>query len=140
MIKSIEDLLREEEDVKRSAYQDSNGFWTIGVGRLIDERKGGGLSSDEIAFLLDNDIKERTELLDRDFEWFQPLDEVRQAVVISMMFQVGSLDKWPKFCSAMADGDYDRAAKEMLNSRVAREQAPRRWERQAKMMESGLWQ
>ena len=36
--------LRREEGSRPHAYQDHLGFWTIGVGRLIDVRKGGGLS------------------------------------------------------------------------------------------------
>jgi lysozyme len=42
----IEQLTR-EEGKRRSAYQDHLGYWTIGVGRLIDARKGGGLSDEE---------------------------------------------------------------------------------------------
>ena len=53
-------LLR-EEGAESCAYQDSLGFWTIGVGRLIDSRKGGGLSNEEIDFLLENDIKRNYE-------------------------------------------------------------------------------
>jgi lysozyme len=49
--------LRRDEGVDRSAYQDHLGFWTIGVGRLIDRRKGGGLSDEEIDYLLQNDVK-----------------------------------------------------------------------------------
>ena len=41
--------LRREEGSIPHAYQDHLGFWTIGVGRLIDERKGGGLSPEDVA-------------------------------------------------------------------------------------------
>ena len=36
----IRSLLKRDEGVKLSAYQDSESFWTIGIGRLIDARKG----------------------------------------------------------------------------------------------------
>ena len=42
------DLIKEHEGVVKHAYQDSRGYWTIGVGRLIDEKLKGGLSDDEI--------------------------------------------------------------------------------------------
>ena len=45
-------MLRRDEGRVRHAYQDHLGYWTIGVGRLIDQRKGGGLSEDEIDYLL----------------------------------------------------------------------------------------
>jgi lysozyme len=48
--------LRYDEGVKEYAYTDSEGYLTIGVGRLIDRTKGGKLSEDEIDYLLDNDI------------------------------------------------------------------------------------
>lgn len=35
------------------AYQDHLGYWTIGVGHLIDKRKGGGLTPDEVDYLLE---------------------------------------------------------------------------------------
>ena len=41
LTKTVEQLRRNEGEVLH-AYQDHLGFWTIGVGRLIDKRKGGG--------------------------------------------------------------------------------------------------
>lgn len=140
MINSIEELLEFEEGSIPHAYQDSEKYWTIGIGRLIDKRKGGKLSQDEIMYLLKNDIAKRREYLNKKFKWFSQLDEVRQAVVISMVFQTGGLESWPGFCNAMAMRDYLKAADEMLDSKVAREQAPKRWQRQAEMMRTGKWQ
>lgn len=34
--------LRRDEGEKLYAYQDTLGYWTIGIGRLIDRRRGGG--------------------------------------------------------------------------------------------------
>ena len=139
-MRSVEDLLIREEGEKLSAYQDSLGFWTIGVGRLIDSRRGGGISKVEARYLLDNDVARIRRALRSRYTWFSRLDEVREAVVISMAFQTGeALHKWPKFCNAMAVTDYTAAAKEMLDSIVAREQAPLRWNRQAHMMLTGQW-
>ena len=57
---TLAQMLEAEEGRKRSAYQDHLGYWTIGVGRLIDRRKGGGLSPDEIDYLLTNDIRAKS--------------------------------------------------------------------------------
>lgn len=46
------DHLRREEGVMHKAYKDHLGYWTIGVGRLIDERKGGRITADEEARLV----------------------------------------------------------------------------------------
>ena len=138
MINSVEELLIREEGEKLSAYQDSEGYWTIGIGRLIDERKGGHISHDEALYLLKNDINRIAEYLVY-YSWFSKLNEVRKAVIISMCFQVGSLKDWPKFRAAMTEGNYHDAAKEMLDSKVAKEIAPLRWNRAASMMLSGEW-
>lgn len=138
MINSIEAFLEDVEGSVTHAYEDSEGWLTIGIGRLIDKRKGGKLSHDEIMYLLKNDIQKRRDYL-KKFAWFAQIDEVRQAVVISMVFQTGGLEAWPKFCNAMAMRDYHEAAKQMLDSKVAKEQAPERWKRQANMMISGEW-
>ena len=81
-------LLR-EEGAESCAYQDSLGYWTIGVGRLIDSRKGGGLSNDEIDFLLENDIKRNYEAVLAALPWMEKLNDARQAVLIGMAFQMG---------------------------------------------------
>ena len=61
--------LKKEEGVIPHAYQDHLGFWTIGVGRLIDKRKGGGLSADEIDYLLSNDINRFVAGLEKALPW-----------------------------------------------------------------------
>ena len=86
---NIVQQLKNEEGVIPHAYQDSLGFWTIGVGRLIDQRKGGLLYPDEIEYLLANDVKRKTDGLNDALPWFHLLDERRQAVLIQMAFQMG---------------------------------------------------
>lgn len=45
--------LKAEEGRVPHAYQYHLGYWTIGVGRLIDKRKGGGLTPYEVDYLLE---------------------------------------------------------------------------------------
>ena len=49
--------LRRHEGVRTHAYMCSENKITVGVGRNLDENGGIGLSSDEIDYLLENDIK-----------------------------------------------------------------------------------
>src|SRR3546814_2848207 len=61
--------LNREEGRIPHAYQDSLGYWTIGVGRLIDKRKGGRLTNVDIDMLLANDIADKiAEISDRSEE------------------------------------------------------------------------
>lgn len=134
--------LRGDEGEKQQAYQDHLGFWTIGVGRLIDARKpGSGLRPSEIAFLLNNDIDDRIEQLTRRLTWFQDLDTARQGVLLNMSFQLGvdGLLGFKNTLKLVEQGDYESAAKNMLLSRWA-EQTPARAKRMAEQMKTGLWQ
>ena len=132
-------LLR-EEGAESCAYQDSLGYWTIGVGRLIDSRKGGGLSNEEIDFLLENDIKIKTREVLLALPWMPRLSEPRQAVLIGMAFQmgIGGLLKFKRMLGSIEDGQYVEAAEEMVKSRWAM-QTPKRAYRMAQQMETGEW-
>lgn len=132
-------LLR-EEGAESCAYQDSLGYWTIGVGRLIDSRKGGGLSNDEIDLLLDNDIKRNYEAVLKALPWMEKLNDARQAVLIGMAFQMGlrGLLGFKRALGSIEDGQYKEAAMYMLDSAWA-EQTFGRATRMAKQMETGEW-
>jgi lysozyme len=132
-------LLR-EEGAESCAYQDSLGYWTIGVGRLIDSRKGGGLSNDEIEFLLENDIKRNYEAVLKALPWMEKLSDQRQAVLIEMAFQMGvsGLLQFKRTLGSIEDGQYGEAAVEMLESKWAK-QTPKRAYRMALQMETGEW-
>lgn len=133
--------LRAEEGVVPHAYQDHLGYWTIGVGRLIDKRKGGRLRDDEIDLLLDNDIAEKTAEVRAALPWFDRLNEARQAVLIGMAFQMGTegLLKFQQTLAAIRDERYAHAANLMLQSLWAK-QTPARARRMARQMETGEWQ
>lgn len=134
--------LRGDEGVKAQAYQDHLGYWTIGVGRLVDARKpGSGLRPHEIDFLLRNDIDDRIEALTRRLPWFQNLDPARQGVLLNMSFQLGveGLLGFKNTLRLVEQGEYARAAENMLLSKWAK-QTPERAERMADQMRTGQWQ
>jgi lysozyme len=132
-------LIRDEGSV-RHAYEDSLGFTTIGVGRLIDFRRGGGLRDGEIDFLLGNDIEEKTAQVLAALPWASKLSETRRAVLINMAFQLGinGLLKFKRALGSIEDGQYSEAAMHMLDSLWA-QQTPERAKRLAKQMTTGEW-
>lgn len=134
--------LRGDEGEKPCAYQDHLGYWTIGVGRLIDSRKpGAGLRPREIAFLLDNDIEDRIDALTIRLPWFGLLDDARQGVLLNMSFQMGvdGLLGFVRTLERIRVGDYSGAAASMLESKWAK-QTPARAKRMAEQMKTGDWQ
>lgn len=133
--------LRREEGVKRHVYQDHLGFWTIGVGRLVDSRKpSSGLSDEEVDYLLRNDVARVTREVERALPWVKELNEPRQAVIIGMAFQMGltGLLGFSRTLLAVRDARWFDAADGMLKSRWAH-QTPGRASRMAKQMETGEW-
>jgi lysozyme len=130
--------LRRDEGVVPHMYLDHLGFATIGVGRLIDKRKGGRLSNDEIDYLLKNDIARFSAELDERLPWWRDLDDVRQRVLLNMCFNLGTdgLLKFRNTLAAVKAGEWDRAAVGMLSSLWAK-QTKGRASRLAKMMRTG---
>lgn len=130
-IKSI--LLRDEGLVLRP-YKDQNGHLTIGIGRNLDAK---GISKDEAFMMLDNDINEATAHAS-EFPWFHLLSDNRKAVIVCMIFNLG-MEKFQAFrrmIAALAVGDNELAAQEMMDSTWAH-QVGERAERLKKMMQEG---
>jgi lysozyme len=133
--------LKGDEGVKPCAYQDHLGFWTVGVGRLIDGRKpGAGLRPDEITYLLNNDVDDRIGALTKALPWFQDLDDARKGVLLNMSFQMGTdgLLQFRRTLDHIRLGKYIEAADAMLQSLWAK-QTPERAQRLAKQMLTGQW-
>lgn len=136
----LTELLRKEEGEVLSAYQDHLGYWTIGVGRLIDKRKGGGITAEESAYLLSNDIDKKMAEVYKALPWVEQLDDARKAILISMAFQMGltGLQGFKNTLAMVQAGKYKEAADGLLNSKWA-QQTPNRAKRHAEQMRTGEW-
>lgn len=124
------------EDVRPFPYEDSVGKLTIGVGRNLDDR---GLSAEEINFLHQNDLDIIWEEAS-GLPWFAGLDDVRKLVVLDMIFNLG-LSRFLGFVKtveAIVHKDYNRAAREMIDSKWFR-QTGRRAKRLVRAMNTGEW-
>ena len=109
----IEELKR-DEGVELKAYQDTEGIWTIGIGRNLQDV---GVSMDEAEYMLANDIDVAVGELQRTFDWFEGLSDARQRVCINMCFHLGL----SRLLAAMAVGDWETAGVEMLDSKWSRQ-------------------
>ena len=141
MISELTQQLNRDEGREKFAYKDSLGYLTIGVGRLVDEKKGGGLRDDEMDYLLRNDINDRIDALTRALPWFQNLDDARKGVLLNMAFQMGTngLLAFKNTLAEIRAGDYATASEMMLQSKWAT-QTPERAMRLAVQMKTGVWQ
>lgn len=139
---NIVDQLRRDEGEKLTVYQDHLGFWTIGVGVLVDDRKpGAGITAAESAMLLTNRVDDRRRRLEAALPWFKGLDPVRQAALLNMAYQLGSagLLDFVRALAAVRDQRWALAETELLRSKWA-EQTPERARRVARQIARGEWQ
>jgi lysozyme len=141
---SIRKMLEFEEGREHKAYPDpiSRGEpWTIGIGHTGPDVRGGTVWDDaQIDLAFGEDILIASGHCQRQFPWFDALNEPRQAVLVSMAFQMGvtRLLKFANTLAAIREGRYDDAAAGMRASVWAR-QTPHRAIRLADQMATGEW-
>lgn len=133
----IYDQLRRDEGVRHDLYKDSLGNWTFGVGFTFP------IDDAEIDFILHN----RVELAEHDVDTHiivltPTVDPIRYDVLVNMCYNMGitRLLGFKKFIAAYKAGDWDTAAKEMLDSPWAKVQVGPRATRLAEQMRTGAWQ
>lgn len=143
--------LRGDEGEKLKAYRDSLGYWTAGVGHLIDPAKGGdpapfgvnlikggSLTPIQSEALLLMDIEKKEKELDRRLPWWRKLSPVRQRVILNMAFNLGveGLLEFKNTLALISVGHYQEASVEMLKSKWAK-QVKGRATRLSVMMKNG---
>lgn len=134
-----EALIAEEEGREPCAYPDTQGYLTIAIGCLVDKRvKGAGLCNAAIEAQFEHDSA-RAKADASALPGFEYANDVRQAVLISMCFQLGNLHDWPNFRKAVAMGDWEAAAAAGMDSAWYKTQTPERARRELQMLGSGQW-
>lgn len=134
---NIEEELIKEEGLSLSTYDDGLGNFTIGVGHLLRE-PSDPITLEQAGKLLNKDIMTAVEQCVKNIPCYGELDEVRQYVLISMMFNMGwnRLKTFKKFLLALDNKSFSVASEEMLDSRWAN-QVKNRSKKLAKMMKTG---
>lgn len=133
----LQKSLELHEGKVRHAYEDPEGYLTIGIGCMVDEKLGGGLCDKAIYAQLEHDINKAVAFA-RQFPWFKDLSDVRHNVVVEMIFNLGPIRfrLFKDMIRALNDGDYNKAADEMLDSKWAKQVGVRAL-RLSKMMRVG---
>lgn len=128
-------LLITHEGLRLKPYRDTVGKLTIGVGRNLDDV---GITEEEALYLLKNDIRRTIKFLSAVLPFWDRLSETRKIVLIDMCFNLGAKKfmSFKKMRKALEEGDYRLAAKEMLDSKWAR-QVKGRAQTLARMMREG---
>ena len=131
--------LERHEGYRRAVYTDSLGYATIGIGRLVDGRKGGGITKEEARYLLTHDVDQVVGELTQKLPWWSSLSELRQRVLVDMAFQLGiaGLLGFKNTLRAIHEKRWDDAAEGMLASKWA-QQTPGRAAELARWMRTDV--
>ena len=129
-----ERFIAREEDFRSMPYRCKAGKLTIGIGWNLD----AGISERLAALVFHEQVGEIEAALLAKFPWFGRLTEARRAALVSMAFQMGlaGLYGFKNTLKFIEAGDYENAARNMLQSKWA-QQTPARAERTAYMMRYG---
>ena len=112
------EMVRRHEGVRAYLYRDSLGFWTVGVGHMVDVRKGGWCDDDIAARLNKNGFSLSPQVIDA---------YLRYASLVSMAFTLGAsgFASFTKARAAINRGQWREAHDQLLDSKWAR-QLPQR--------------
>ncbi len=132
----VVERIKEEEGLVLLPYQDVHGYTTIGYGTMI----GKGISEEEADILLRSRLASMHKELKAGTQGsvYASLPQRRREVILDMMYNLGvpRLVMFKKMWAALAEGDYARAADEIMDSAYAR-QVPNRARRNAESMREG---
>ncbi|MBL4769524.1 MAG: hypothetical protein JKY94_17760 [Rhodobacteraceae bacterium] len=130
-------FIEKHEGRRKKPYTDTLGVLTVGVGCNLSR----GLTDAQIDALYAVQLKTAA---DDAKAWLGPhvfahLTDARKTVLISMAFQFGAsrLAKFKKTRAALRAGDYDTTVAEMLDSKWAKSDSPRRALNHARIMKKG---
>ena len=144
---NLVDIIQYEEGFRSKPYLCSEGYVTIGFGTKLHKAKNMNPRS----FPIKVSISMATEWLHEEIvikdirlsqssvtKAYSKLSADRQAIIVSMAYQLGTLGvvKFRRMWAALRDENYHLASLEMLGSRWAR-QTPKRASRHAQVMRHG---
>jgi lysozyme len=129
-IEQLRNELEIDEGVKYEIYLDHLGLPTCGIGHLIVEgdeeygqEVGTEVSQERVAELFESDVQVTLDECERLYSGFSELPEEVQHILANMMFNMGRprLSGFKKFNAAVAAGEWEEAAEEMIDSRWYRQ-------------------
>ena len=119
-----------DEGCKYEIYLDHLGLPTCGIGHLVKESDeehgaevGTEVSEERVAELFEQDVQVTLDECERLYSGFSELPEEVQHILANMMFNMGRprLSGFKKFNAAVAAGEWEEAAEEMIDSRWYRQ-------------------
>jgi lysozyme len=128
-LESVKEQLKKHEGFRPLPYEDTRGYLTIGYGTKLP------ITEEEAEMLLMKRLKDKAVLLAKKEPIFLTLPTSVKNAILNMAYQMGisGVLKFKKMWAALKEGDYEKAAEEMLDSRWAK-QTPNRAKKLAEVV------
>ena len=138
MTPQLFDDLERDEGLRLTAYQDTVGRWTIGYGHAEGVQEGDVWSLNQAIDALHQDVARAVAQLDDTFPWWRSLDDVRQDVMVELIFNmgIGTLSTFVNTLRSIEAHNWPMASAGLLASKWAG-QVGARATRLAAMMKTG---
>jgi len=119
------DDIKKHEGFSSVVYKCTAGYDTIGYGKRIKYLQ---VTEEQATEWLEEDLENLKYTLSGKYDWFLPAPQEVRDVVMNMNYQLGvsAFSKFKKTIKYIANKDYQMASVEMLDSKWARDDTPRR--------------
>lgn len=131
----LEREVADDEGFRSHLYKCTAGAWSIGHGTNLSD----GIDRDEALLLMRHRLGKVVSALESRLSFWPKLTDERRRVLANMGYQLGILGlmRFKRMLAALERGDYDGAAREMLDSKWAKRDTPKRAGRLAGRMRRG---
>jgi lysozyme len=128
------ELIKQNEGYRSKPYTCTAGNLTVGYGCNLD----AGIDKELANIIFQYQISKVEDFLVCFAFWYN-INSARQTVLADMCFQMGraGFNRFKKMVAALHNGDFEKAADEILDSKYARDDTPARANRNAEIMRSG---
>ena len=131
----LEREIADDEGFRAKPYRCTSGKLSIGYGTNIQD----GITREEALLLMRHRLGKVVDALESRLPSWHKLTDERRRVVANMGYQlgIGGLMGFKRMLAALERGDYEAAAREMLDSKWAKRDTPGRAGRLAVRMRRG---
>ena len=119
------DDIKKHEGFSSVVYKCTAGYDTIGYGKRIKYLQ---VTEEQSTEWLEEDLENLKYTLSGKYDWFLPAPQEVKDIVMNMAYQLGpsAFGRFKKTIKYIANKDYEMCAVEMLDSKWARDDTPRR--------------
>ena len=119
------DDIKKHEGFSSVVYKCTAEKLTIGYGKRVKYLQ---VTEEQATEWLEEDLENLKYTLSGKYDWFLPAPQEVRDIVMNMNYQLGvsAFSKFKKTIKYISDKDYQMASAEMLDSKWARDDTPRR--------------